>query len=102
MSSPSQIRSRILNDKVSEFLTLVWEINPTEYAGVEAKYAAFVDSLNVALRKTVEIAVKAEEPAPTAKKAAVWPCCICNDTAVAGEDATAICQSCLDDCNAKD
>jgi hypothetical protein len=96
MSSPSQIRSRILNDKVSEFLTLLWEINPTEYAGVEAKYAAFVDSLNVALRKTVEIAVKAEEPAP------VWPCCICNDTAVAGEDATAICQSCLDDCNAKD
>ena len=61
MSSPSQIRSKVLNDKMSEFLTLLWQVNPTEYAAVEAKYAAFVDSLNAALRKTVTVLVKAEE-----------------------------------------
>ena len=83
MSSPSQIRSKVLNDKMSEFLTLLWQVNPTEYAAVEAKYAAFVDSLNAALRKTVTVLVKAEESAPTAKddeddEETEYVCCACS------------------------
>jgi len=58
MSTTSNILSSDLNNKVSEFLDLLWKMNPTEYAAVEAKYVAFRESLNAALRNTVEVEVK--------------------------------------------
>jgi hypothetical protein len=32
----------------------------------------------------------------------VWPCAICSEIAVTGEDGSALCARCLDDCKARD